>query len=311
MVWLVLLCSALFASGIFVNKILLFSLGPSLLSGIRMFVSGVVILIVNRKSYQQGSLKKIAENWKSFLAITLFSTLIPTICKAYAIKNMLSSKAAFMGSFDPFITACYAYFLLGEKLSVKKIIGIVLGFCGAFILFSVHSPIEDVLETAFYFSWPELAVLTSIAISRLGWILVQTQMRTHDFSSVDINGVVMTGAGFLALLLIPVWQFFGLFQESMAIPEHFWNFKTYGLLAYTVLVGNLIAYNLYGYLLKHNSATLLSLAGAQIPIYVTLLGYFFLGEPITVKLLCAGGAIFAGIFVFYYDDMTRSKTFLK
>lgn len=282
-----------------------------MLSGIRMFISGLVLLFLNKKSYQQGSLNKIAKNWKIFFSITFFTVLIPTVCKAYAIKNMLSSKAAFIGSFDPFITAAYAYFLFDEELSIKKLVGMISAFCGAVVLFSEHSLAENSLEFFFRISWPELAALTSTAVGRLGWMMVQDEMRKNDLSSSDVNGIVMTAAGFLAFGLVPVLGFLGLGDGSFFISAHFWTLKSSLLLAYTVIFGNLIAYSLYGYLLKHNSATLLSLAGATIPIYVTALGYFFLKEPVSLRLLVAAGSILCGIFIFYYEDLFGTKGLFK
>ena len=81
------------------------------------------------------------------------------------------------------------------------------------------------------------------------------------------------------------------------------------LLFYTVIIGNLIAYNLYAHLLKHNSATLMSLAGFTIPIYVSLMGYFLLGEPVTWMLVVAAVCMLVGVGMFYFDDVLRD--FLK
>jgi drug/metabolite transporter (DMT)-like permease len=308
--WLVFFCFALFASGIFVNKLILFSMSPAMLSGLRMLISGIIIIVGNWQSYKSGMLRKILENWKVFFGITLFTNLFPTLLKAYAVQNMGLSKAGFLGSIDPFITAFYAYILINEKLSMKKWVGILLGFCGAVMLFSVKSPVEDALGTFLNISYPSLAAIASVAISRLGWMFVQKEMRKNDFSAFDINGVVMTGAGLFAFASIPLWNFLGISKEAFSFAASL-DLKLFMLLTYTIIAGNLLAYNLYSYLLKHNSATLVSLAGATVPIYLTLLGYFFLGEPITKMLIGSAGIIILGVFVFYYDDMMKDKNLLK
>ena len=310
-------CYMLFASGIFVNKLILFKLSPSMLSGIRMLISGLIILVANWRSYRDGALQKIMDHWQIFLAITLFTNFIPTLCKAYAIKNLISSKAAFIGSLDPFVTAFYAYLIYSESLTLKKWVGILFGFIGTLLLISTSSPVEASLGSFLMVSLPELAAIASVAISRLGWILVQKQMRTNTFSAVDINGVVMTGGGLFAFMLIPFWNLLGLSNESFNISGALnstilvkgTSIHIGFLLFYTVIIGNLIAYNLYAHLLKHNSATLMSLAGFTIPIYVSLMGYFLLGEPVTWMLVVAAVCMLVGVGMFYFDDVLRD--FLK
>lgn len=297
-------CFMLLASGFFVNKLILCTLSPSMLSGLRMLISGLIILVVNHKSYRSGTLKRVLEHWKTFLAITIFSNFIPTLLKAYAIQNMVSSKAAFIGSIDPFVTALYAYILCAERLTLKKWFGILLGFAGALLLTTISSPMEVTLRTFVFFSLPEIAALASIAMSRLGWILVQKQLRSNIFSPVDVNGIVMTAGGICAFLSIPLWQALGSSESFNIIGKL--DLRLSLLLLYTILIGNLAAYTLYAHLLKHNSSTLMSLAGFTFPVYVSLLGYFILGEPIVPILLESGALMLLGVTIFYYDDLLKT-----
>lgn len=302
-------CFMLLASGFFVNKLLLCTLSPSMLSGLRMLISGLILLVINRKAYREGILQRVAHHWKTFLAITLFSNFIPTLCKAYAIKNMTSSKAAFIGSVDPFVTALCAYVLCAERLTVKKWAGILFGFAGALLLTTLKSPMEDTLRTFMFFSLPEIAALASVAMSRVGWILVQKKLRANIFSPVDINGIVMTGGGLLSFASIPLWQALGSTESFNVFAQL--DLRLALLLIYTILIGNLVAYTLYAHLLKHNSATLMSLAGFTFPIYVSFLGYVVLGEPVVPKLLISGVLTAVGVAIFYFDDLVDTKKLVK
>ena len=287
-----------------------------MLSGIRMLVSGLIIFVINWRSYANGGLEKFRIHWKTFLAVTVFTNFLPTLLKAYGNKNLISSKASFLGSIDPFVTAFYAYLLYNESLTLKKWVGIVLGLSGTLLFLSTSPQFESSFNTFLMISWPELAILASVAISRLGWILVQKQMRTNIFTAIDINSVVMSGGGILAFLSIPLWRFLGLSSEVFswdAITAAFTgtivvkgvSIPLGYLMAYTVIVGNLMGYSLYAHLLKHNSATLMSLAGLTFPIFVSLLGYLMLNEVVTSMLILAAAFMLAGVAVFYYDDVFR------
>ena len=126
----------------------------------------------------------------------------------------------------------------------------------------------------------------------------------------------MSGGGILAFLSIPLWRFLGLSSEVFswdAITAAFTgtivvkgvSIPLGYLMAYTVIVGNLMGYSLYAHLLKHNSATLMSLAGLTFPIFVSLLGYLMLNEVVTSMLILAAAFMLAGVAVFYYDDVFR------
>lgn len=301
----IFVCFMLLASGFFVNKLLLCTLSPSMLSGLRMFVSGIILLVVNHTAYRHGVWARLRDHWQAFAAITVFSNFLPTLCKAYAIKNMTVSKAAFIGSIDPFVTALCAYILFAERLSLKKWIGILCGFAGALLLTTIKSPLEDTLRTFIYFSYPELAALASVVMSRVGWVLVQKKLRSNVFSPVDINGIVMTGGGILAFISIPLLQTLGVSDSWSSLGAL--DVKLGLMLAYTIIVGNLIAYTLYAHLLKHNSATLMSLAGFTFPVYVSIFGYVALGETIDATVIKAGVLMLLGVAVFYYDDLARLR----
>ena len=67
----------------------------------------------------------------SLLVLTaLFTTFFPSNLKAYALAHMPSSKMAFFGTLDPFVTALYSYAMHKERLTARKWIGMILGVCG-------------------------------------------------------------------------------------------------------------------------------------------------------------------------------------
>lgn len=294
----------LFAAGIFANKLLLYTLSPGMLVGIRMFVSGVILLILNHRTFRERG-SQVLNHWKTFVVIALFTHFIPALCKAYAIKNMSTAKAGLLASIDPFVTALYVYILFSEHLTWKKWVGILFGFSGALMLTTLSSPVEATLRTFAVFSLPELSALASVLVSRFGWIMIQKNVRTNIFSPTEINGVSMTLGGIFSFLSIPLWQAMGS-NESFNILSKI-DLRVGLLLLCTIVVGNLGAYNMLTYLLKRNSSTLMSIAGFMVPINLAILGYVVLGEPISATLLKAGGLMLVGISIFYYDDLMKTS----
>jgi drug/metabolite transporter (DMT)-like permease len=282
---------AFLSSGILANKVILKALPPIFFVGIRMFLSGVVIFASNWKKITN-NLSRLKEDIIPLLFICLCTTFIPSYFKAYALQNMASGKATLLGSIDPFITAIYVYFLCNEKINFRKFIGMVIGFTGVAILVSSHTPLESTLNAFSVFSWPELAAIAAVIISRGGWLTVQKLVRNERYSPIEINGIAMLGSGIASLIAAAfAGQLYTLPGANIM--------QASGAMLYTIVGGNIIGYTMYAYALKHYSATLVSISGFSIPIFVAVGAYFMLGEPITMYTICSAAIMFTGIAIFH------------
>jgi drug/metabolite transporter (DMT)-like permease len=285
------------ASGIVANKFLLQGMSPDLFVGIRMFVSGLILVPWNirRSSSLTTFWQTIKTDAWSLLFIALCTTLLPAIIKAFALKYMTASKTALLGSIDPFVTALYAYILWSEKLSFKKIVGIFLGFCGVIISIFSTTATELAWGEFLYISYPELAAIASVVISRYGWILVQLMLKKERYKPTEINSLTMLVSGFLALMIALISG--SAATSSCIAPQYIMIF------AYTIIVGNLFGYTLYGYCLRKHSATLMSLAGFLVPVFVFSISHLLGREQLSLNFALAALVLFAGLCVFYFDDI--------
>lgn len=284
----------LFAAGIFVNKQILEYWPSTFFVGFRMFVAGTMLLAYNL--HRKQSWKFLKEDWHWLLLITSATTLFPAIFKSYGLAHLAAGHVAILGSIDPFVTAIYSYFIWHEKLTYKKIIGITLGMIGAIVPYNISCISLQSLCNVL----PQLAVLTSVTLSRLGWILVAMLLRRDRYTPTQLNSIMMLSSGFLALLFS--W---GLETGSLSVTTKisWWSFAA--LIVFTIIIGNIFAYNLYAHILKHTNATLVSLAGVSIPFFVKLFEWIFKGIPLTLSFFAAIFLLFIGLFLFYYDDLKK------
>jgi drug/metabolite transporter (DMT)-like permease len=65
--------------------------------------------------------------------------------------------------------------------------------------------------------------------------------------------------------------------------------------AYLLVVGSLVTFTAYGWLLRKASATLVGTYAYVNPVVAVLLGGLFLGEQLTLGMALAGGAIVAAV----------------
>jgi len=295
---LVLLCNFFLASTISSNKVLLSMFPAILFVGIRMLCAEILICVYAYCFSTRMRWRYIKHDIGILVGVSLFTTYLPSILKAFSLKHLFSSKAAFYGSIDPFITALYAYFLWHEKLSWKQFVGIIIGFSGIVIMTLGQTPPEQGWHAWFILFYPELASFASVVVSRWGWILLRALVRNERYTPLEVNGMSMVGSGILALItatMLNQWK-------DVSIP----SVSTFlCLFVYTVIIGNVTGYMLYAYVIKHVNLTFVSLAGFSIPIFVGLIGWLLLAEPMSYSILLAGLFVFLGLLIFYYDELCQ------
>jgi drug/metabolite transporter (DMT)-like permease len=298
-VFLILFAYFLLASSFSVNKVLMGFLPPTFFVGIRMLCAGLIMVVYHYRKSERLKFSYFKSDLWALVAVAVLTTYVPSLLKAYGLHGMPSSKAALIGSCDPFVTAIYAYLLWRERLSWKQFLGISIGFIGIIMLLTSGSIEEQSLHAWLIFSWPELAALGSVIIGRYGWILVRSLLKQERYEPTEVNGISMTMSGILALatscFIDPI--------ASIKIPSPSWFLLLFG---YTVIAGNIAGYGVYAACLKRYSITLVSLAGFTIPLFVSLIGWCVLGEQPTLLFACAALAVFAGLVLFYYDKLRLS-----
>lgn len=317
---------ALLASAISTNKLILYILPPLFFVAIRMLLAGLILTVYLKYTKQLVSFARLKSHWLELCIATACTTYAPSLLKAYALQLLPSSKAAFFGTLDPFVTALYAYILWSEKLTLKKILGILFGFLGACVLLTSHTCIEDQLRALAFISYPELAALGAVIIGRYGWITVQQLVKNQLFTPLQINSITMLGSGILSLvsslLVEKTPKLFnpGLYYSKACaqLPAYtFLNKLLYlensqilfflGLLAYTIVVGNVISYTLYATVLKKYSATFIALTSFSVPLFVQLYGWLFLQEQLSLYFFAACFLTFIGLILFYYDQISTNS----
>ncbi len=317
---------ALLATSTVANKYALAVLPLSLMVGLRMFGAGIILLAYYRKKTHRLKFEYFKHDLGILLLVSLLTMLIPALFKAYALKNMLASKSAFIASLDPFVTALYSYLLWKEHLTYKKIIGIILGFSGTLILlFSTTKGAEQNLMAWSIFSYPEIAAFLAMAIGRMGWMIVQQLLKKERYSAGELNGLLMTSSGVMAfspilfetlmLILSYIPGIGPLITQAQLYDTH--NFLHLNMncavnyyliifaVLYTIVLGNVIGYTMYASFLRHHSATFVALAGFSVPLYVYLFSNLLLGEPLSINFLYASAITFVGLLIFYQDEIAK------
>jgi drug/metabolite transporter (DMT)-like permease len=196
---------------------------------------------------------------------------------AWAQQEVPSGIAALLVGTIPLWMAILAWILLGERLGLRAFAGLALGFGGLALL--VDPSGEEGAK-------PIGALV--IVLGALGWAAGSVYSQRSALPRDTLLGAAM---GMLAggLLLAAFSGVRGEFDDA--------TFTTDALLAtaYMVVVGSLIGFSAYVWLLKTVPASTVSTYAYVNPVIAVLLGWAFNDEVITGRTLLAGAAIVVGV----------------
>ncbi len=294
----------LFASTFTLGKAALAYVSPFLFTGIRM-VSGGLLLLMYSVWHKKHFISR--KDIYLFVQIIFFHIFLAYTLEFWALERVTSAKACLLYNLSPFITALFSYCLFSERLTVRQVIGLIVGFLGFIPILVAHTPLEDIAGGIGFLSLPEIALMCSVAASAYGWMTMK-KLIARGYPFVLVNGIGMTGGGILALLLS--WAVEGGSRLKMTtvvfpfVAQHYGVFfeHTIVLGMYTwalVFIANIIGYNMYAYLLSRYSATFLSFAGFMTPLCAAVLGWVFLDERVTWHFFTTMALVLCGLYLFH------------
>lgn len=292
---LVFLLYALFALVFTVSKFALEYTQPLFFIGSRMLVAGIILcsyIFLFRR--EQFTFKW--HHFKNLFFLALFNIYLTNIFEFWGLQYLTSFKTCFIYSLSPFVAALFSYLIYSERLSLKKWIGLVIGFAGLMPMLLSQTTAEERAGQLFFISWPELSVMAAAVSSVYGWILMKQLVKDDGYSPLMANGLSMLMGGSMALVhsfAVESWQPFP-FTEFLPVA---------GSMALLIVISNLVCYNLYGVLLRKFSATFMSFAGLSTPLFTALFGWLFLGEIPSTAFYVSLTVVFGGLLFFYQEEI--------
>lgn len=301
---LVFLVYAIWSSCFAFAKLTLAVAPPVFLTGFRMCLAGIVILaflFLKKREALNLSGKQIF----SLGVLGFFSTYLTNICEYWGLQHLSAAKVCFIYSLSPFFSVLFSYLHFKEKLTVKKCLGIAIGFIGFIPVLKLQTGSEGLFTLWSSFTLPDLAIVCAALFSVYGWVLLRVFVKT-DISPLAANGISMLVGGILALvhsLFIDSWT-------PIPVAEGHYGIFLYGVVAMTV-ISNLICYNLYGYMLKRFTATLLSFAGLLSPIFASISSWIILGEKPSVVIFLSTLIVSFGLWIVYHAELKQGYIQLR
>jgi len=276
-VWLIL-CGIWGSTWLFI-KLGLADLPPLTFAGIRFLVASLILsaLILARGVRWPRSRR----DWYLIAIVGLLQFTLNYGLVFWGEQYIPSGLAAVLQSTFPAFGLVIAHlYLPHERLTTRKVIGVLMGVVGVAIIFSDQLTIAGHLALL-----GSVALVASAFFGAYSNVLVKAYAREIDPQVLAAGQMIF---GFPPLLII------GIVTEGNPFRFH-WTMTAAISLAYLVVVGSVIAFALYYWLVRHMEVTKTMLIALVTPVVAVLLGMIVLHEKLNWRLFVGAACIISGI----------------
>ncbi len=253
--------------------------GPLRLMFLRVLIAGLLLLVVARLTLRQTGLRetlRLRENWRKYLIVGLLNSALPFTLIAFSELRLSVSLAAILNSTTPLFTALVAAAWGSERLTGRKIMGVLLGVIGVGVLVG-GAPLT--LDRGIL-----MAVLASL-LAALAYGMGTVYAAKH------ISSLPAAYASTAQLLAAAVW----LVVPAAVAPAIRPSPLAVGALAALILVSTTFAYLLYFFLLRNVGPTRTASVTFLVPVFGSTWAILFLHEPFSLSMLLGLGIILLSV----------------
>ncbi|MFC4767727.1 DMT family transporter [Effusibacillus consociatus] len=267
---------------------------PLWLAGTRFFMAGLLLVIWYR--WKEGPFKIDKKDWLPILKLG-FLVIAVTFGLIFWGEQWVSSglTAVLVQGLIPIFMYIFSSMYGYDRFNLTRGIGILLGIAGILIIFLpvIKSP-DTVLE---FFG------MLAITVGTLAycWGSVMSKDTLNKYSTILVSGFENLFGGLLLMAVSPFFEWSELMSGSL-----FFAGSSLMSWLYLVLIGSIVGFTIYIYLLKEWGAVRVSVYSFITPVVALLLGAMFYDETITVSKVIGTLVILLGVWV-----TTRAGQFNK
>lgn len=269
-------------------KIALQEVGPFTLVFFRtLFASTGLILyfVITKRNFS-------FKNLWIYAVIGFFNVAFPFALISWSEQQISSGLAAILNSTVPLFTMLIASFFVKEdRMTIKRVAGIVVGFAGVMVLMSNRLGQETQNQTIGI-----IAML--IAACSYGASAVFARRTNHRVNSQDQSlGQMATGVLFIAPVML-IWE------PPFHFPAHI---TTIVALVWLGLLGSCVAALLWFAMINEIGPSRTSMVTYMFPLVGVVLGLVVLKETLDWRLFVGGILVLAGIIVVNSKSLGAGK----
>lgn len=273
-------------------RITLETMPPFLMSALRWLIAGTLLVSY---LWMRGERMPPPARWGGIALMGLLLLVIGNGGVAYAEQWVPSGLAAVLVATAPFWMAVVEASLPhGERLSLRTVAGLLVGFTGIVVLVWPELTLGSVDSRRFLFG------VLVLQIAAFGWTLGSAYSRRfgREDHVLGTSALQMLAGGVMLLVAATARG------EWTALR---FNPRTTTALVYLATVGAIGGFGAYTYALRHLPMSFVSLYAYVNPIIAVALGVLLLAEPFSMRIAAAAALVLVGVGVVRSKPATTTK----
>lgn len=267
-------------------------LGPCSLAGIRLLISGVIIILITGSI--RSSILTIAKHIKEIALISLFQSFLTFYLIYTGMMYVSGAITTIVLGFEPAICTLLAHIILkNDRLSKNKLLSIILSLGG---IAAISLTTRPWTEFGFKPFVGIILITLGIAASGIGNILILANKSEIDYRVLNGGQLLVSAVPFIII---------GLFFEvnNFAVTEY-----PFLISVIWVTMISVISSNIWAYLLKVKKAKVsyINMWGFLNPVAGTVLCIIFLpGETFSYVTVAGICVVIVSLILLYKSDHNK------
>ncbi len=268
------------SSNFIIGKMLVDKVAPWTLNTGRFTVSALILLpaLLYRKEWppRQAWLPLVL---MSLTGVSAFNAVLYT-----GLHYTSAINATLVNATTPVTTACIAWLVIGEQITRRRVLGILLSFAGIGWIVS-HGSLDTLLSLNFNLG----DVIVFFATSLWGFYMVMAKPMMRHLSPLALTSIT-TIMG--ALFLLPASAL-----ELHAHPTDLWRSEIILAFLYLGIFPSFLSFLMWNRSIRTFGPGRASLAYNMLPLFAVILAEIFLDETLRGYQIVGGIAIIAGVLI--------------
>lgn len=287
--WLVfILLGAIWSSSFMWIKIAVQEIGPITLVAFRALFGllfGIAVIFVQRIPWPRDR-----QTWLPLLLLGLTNIAIPFFLISWGEQSIYSAVASVLDATVPLFTILIAHYLLrDDKITLPKVMGLLIGFAGVVVLMS-----KDLFHASSNSLLGQAAVILASAFYAVS--SVYARKTTEDTPGIIRSAVPLISAS------ATMWLATFLFESPVQVPQ---LGITWVALLWLGVFGSGLAFVMAYYLIHEIGPTRTTMVTYLFPLGGVILGVTFLNEQLTWQLLTGAVLIVLSLVVANWQTKKR------
>jgi drug/metabolite transporter (DMT)-like permease len=225
--------------------------------------------------------------WRLAILVAIFNVMIPYLLISWGETKIFSGTASILNATTPLFTVLLASVWIGnghEALTWRKVLGILIGFAGVFVVFGLDA--RALSNQSLPIILGELAVVAASASYGVGGLL--SRRYAGKGTGTLVGPLTSLTAGLI--ISIPVAL---LWSPPTAFP----SWEAIGAIAALGVLGTGVAYLFYFWLIRNVGAPRTSMVTYLLPFTALFWGWLVFGEPVLPNALLGLALVLLGTLI--------------